>query len=70
MVEVVEQIAHDLHSQYLIGFERQAKPGEKGFRKFKVKLTEAPGRKKLTVITRPGYLVNAPGQKPVEKKSP
>jgi Ca-activated chloride channel family protein len=68
--EAVEQIAHDLHSQYLIGFEPQAKPEEKGFRKFKVKLTEASGRKKLTVITRPGYLLNALGQKHVEKKSP
>jgi Ca-activated chloride channel family protein len=70
MSEAVEQIAHDLHSQYLIGYERQAKPGEKGFHKFKVKLTEAPRSKKLTIITRPGYLVNTPVQKPVEKKSP
>lgn len=68
--EAIEQIAHDLHSQYLIGYERQGKPGEKGFRKLKVKLTEAPGRKKFTVITRPGYLVNTSDQKPVEKKSP
>jgi len=70
MSDAVEQIAHDLHFQYLIGYQPQAKPGEKGLRKFKVKLTEASGRKKLTVITRPGFLVNAPGQKPVEKKSP
>jgi Ca-activated chloride channel family protein len=68
--EAIEQIAHDLHSQYLVGYERPAKSGEKGFRKFKVKLTEAPGRKKFTVITRPGYLVNVKGQKPVDKNSP
>jgi len=70
MSEAVEQIAHDLHFQYLIGYQPQARPGEKGLRKFKVKLTEASGRKKFTVITRPGYLVNVPGPKPVEKKSP
>jgi Ca-activated chloride channel family protein len=65
--EAIEQIAHDLHFQYLIGYQRQGKP-EKGFRKIKVKLTTR-GREKLTVITRPGYLLNAPGQKIVEKKS-
>lgn len=68
--EAVEQIAHDLHSQYLIGYQRPAKPGEKGFRKFNVKLTEASGRKKFTVITRPGYLVKSANRKEVEKKSP
>jgi Ca-activated chloride channel family protein len=68
--QAVEQIAHDLHFQYLIGYERQSKPGEKGFRKLKVKLTSTPGRGKLSVITRPGYLVNVSGQKTVEKKSP
>jgi Ca-activated chloride channel family protein len=53
--EATAQIAHDLHFQYLLSFERQGKPGQKGFRKLRVKLTEAPGREKLTVITRPGY---------------
>jgi Ca-activated chloride channel family protein len=68
--EAIEQIAHDLHSQYLIGYEPPAKRGETGFRKFKVKLTETPGRKKFAVITRPGYLVNVAGQKSVGKNSP
>lgn len=68
--EALEQITHDLHSQYLISYERPLKPGEEGFRKFKVKLTETPGRKRFTVITRPGYLLNVSGQKPVDKKSP
>lgn len=68
--EAIEQIAHDLHFQYLIGYERPPRPEAKGFRKFKVKLTEAPGRKKFTVITRPGYLVDVTDQKPVDKKSP
>jgi Ca-activated chloride channel family protein len=56
--EAIEQIAHDLHFQYLLGFERPGKPGEKGFRELKVKLTNVPGREKLTVITRPGYLTH------------
>ena len=68
--EAIEQIAHDLHFQYLLGFERPGKPGEKGFRELKVKLTNVPARKQLTVITRPGYLVNASVQKTGEKKSP
>jgi Ca-activated chloride channel family protein len=68
--EAIEQIAHDLHFQYLLGYERQGKPGEKDLRKLKVKLTNIPGRGKLSVIARPGYLVNASGQKIVEKKSP
>lgn len=70
--EATAQIAHDLHFQYLIGFEWQSRPGEKGPRKFKIKLTDAPGREKLTVITRPGYLVTPPDSpaKAKEKKSP
>ncbi len=40
------------------------------FRKLKVALTKEPGREKLTIITRPGYLIYAPAQKAVEKKSP
>jgi len=68
--EALAQISHDLHFQYLLGFERRGKPGEKGFRKLKVTLTKATGREKLTIITRPGYLINAPGQKTIEKRSP
>jgi Ca-activated chloride channel family protein len=70
--EATAQIAHDLHFQYLVGFERQGKPREQGFRKVKVKIADAPGREKLKVITRPGYLVKAPDSpsKAKENKSP
>ncbi|MFN2491694.1 MAG: VWA domain-containing protein [Pyrinomonadaceae bacterium] len=70
--EATAEIAHDLHFQYLIGFERHGKPGEKGFRKLKVTVADTPGREKLTVITRPGYFVNVQTsvQKANEKKSP
>ena len=66
------EIQHDLHSQYLLGFERQTKPGEKGFRKIKFKIASSPGHEKLTVVTRPGYFVSVQTsvQKDNEKKSP
>ena len=66
------EIQHDLRSQYLVGFERPTKPGEKGFRKLKFKIASLPGREKLTVITRPGFFVNVQTsvQKATEKKSP
>jgi Ca-activated chloride channel family protein len=67
----IAEIQHDLHSQYLVGFETQTKPGEKGFRKVKVKVARSLGRENLTVVTRPGYLVNAQPtvQKASEKKT-
>jgi Ca-activated chloride channel family protein len=68
--EALTHIAHDLHFQYLIRFERQRKPGEKGFRKLKVALAQTSGREKVTLIARPGYLINDPGQKTIEIKSP
>ncbi|MCM3872422.1 MAG: VWA domain-containing protein [Pyrinomonadaceae bacterium] len=43
-----------LSSQYIIGFDRQNKPGENGFRKVKVSISRA-GAEKLVAITRPGY---------------
>jgi Ca-activated chloride channel family protein len=69
---VMAEIAHDLHFQYLIEFERQAKLGEKGFRKVKVKIASRPGQEKSNVIIRPGYLVKTPdmSSKPKEKTSP
>jgi Ca-activated chloride channel family protein len=69
-VEAIDQIGHDLHSQYLIEYQRPVKPGEKGFRKVKVKLIETPERKNSTVTARPGYVIRMPGQKTVEQKSP
>jgi Ca-activated chloride channel homolog len=52
--EAAQQVNKNLDSQYVIGFERQNKPGEKGFRKVKVSITRA-GAEKLVAITRPGY---------------
>jgi len=71
MSKAIAEIQHDLHSQYLISFETQPKPGAQGFQKLKVKVASSPGREKLTVITRPGYLANVqPGARTsAEKKS-
>jgi len=60
--EAMSQVAHDLHFQYLVGFTRESKPAEKGFRKIKIETTVAPGREKLKLIARPGYLVSGPSQ--------
>ena len=67
----IAEIQHDLHSQFLIDFKITTKPGEKGFRKLKVKVASSPGREKLSVISRPGYFVNVQptAQKSNEKKS-
>jgi Ca-activated chloride channel family protein len=72
LATAIAEIQHDLHSQYLIAFETQTKPGEKGFRKVEVKVASSNGREKLTAITRPGYFVNVQPVIPnaTEKKSP
>ena len=68
LLEATAQISHDLHLQYTLAFERQSKPGEKGFRKVRVKIIEQPARGSLTAITPPGFFVNAkePGSKTVK----
>lgn len=54
LAQAAQQINKHLGSQYIIGFERENKPGEKGFRKVKVSIVRA-GAEKLVAITRPGY---------------
>lgn len=65
------EINHDLHLQFIVGFERQTAASEKGFRKMKVKMAPTSARKKLKLITRPGYWVNVqhPLPKDPDKKS-
>lgn len=72
LLQVSAAIVQDLHFQYVIGFEHRGKPGEKGFRKVKVKITETAGREPFIVITRPGYLVRVQNSAPnaKEQKSP
>lgn len=58
--EAAAEIAHCLHNQYVVGYESSAGPGKENFRAIEVKIVDAPGREKLSTITRPGYFVNPP----------
>jgi len=57
IIQVAQQINKLLGSLYTIGFDREIKPGEKGFRKVKVSIVRPPEGAKLVAITRPGYWV-------------
>jgi Ca-activated chloride channel family protein len=54
LTAATEQLILDLQSQYLIGFDRQPKAGEKGFKKIKVSIAD-PKSEKLSAITRSGF---------------
>jgi VWFA-related protein len=54
---VVEEIARDLHTQYVIEYTTTNVVPDGTFRRVQVTVAESPGRKKLNVITRPGYTV-------------
>lgn len=69
LLEATKQIILELNSQYLIGFDRQPKAGEKGIRKVKVSIINDPQAKNVTAITRPGYRVG-PRQPVKDAKSP
>ncbi|HYG83169.1 MAG TPA: hypothetical protein VD861_22415, partial [Pyrinomonadaceae bacterium] len=49
------ELPRHLHSQYVIGYNANCKPGKDSYCKVRVKLTDAPGRDKFKVITRAGY---------------
>jgi Ca-activated chloride channel family protein len=72
LAKAVAEIVHDLHAQFAFGYQSTNNSGESAFRKVDVKIAKAPGREKLTAITRLGYWVNAnaPNSKKKEKKSP
>ncbi|HEX8920524.1 MAG TPA: VWA domain-containing protein [Pyrinomonadaceae bacterium] len=53
---VVSEIARDLRTQYVIGYTPTNVIPDGAFRKVQVTVAESPGRKKLNVITRPGYV--------------
>jgi Ca-activated chloride channel family protein len=70
--EAAGEIVHDLHTQYLVGYQSTTPNSKENFRKVEVKIAEAPGRDKPTAITRPGYFVNPPDAsvKEKDKKKP
>jgi Ca-activated chloride channel homolog len=53
--DISAQIARDLREQYTLGFSPENAPGAHSFRKIEVKVA-APGRGKLHVRSRPGYM--------------
>jgi Ca-activated chloride channel family protein len=59
-----DEIAHDLHSQFLIGYQCP-NPRTEGFRKIQVKIAGS-GKEEFMAITRSGYSVGA--DKPAKKK--
>jgi Ca-activated chloride channel family protein len=71
LLEAAAEVAHDLHFQYLIGFEPLAGSNDKKFHKVSVSSIASPNRG-LKLITRPVYStgVLAPLPKPQEQKSP
>jgi Ca-activated chloride channel homolog len=58
--QAVAEIVHDLHGQYMIGYQSTGNDSKDNFRTVEVKISEAPGREKLTAVTRPGYFLNPP----------
>jgi Ca-activated chloride channel family protein len=72
LTQAAREIVHDLHAQYLIGYQSTNTNNKENFRKVEVKIAEAPGRDKPTAITRPGYFVNPPdaSTKEKDKKKP
>ena len=51
------EIAHDLHTQYVINYQPTNNSGKAGFRKVEIRIAETPGRDGLKVFARSGYLV-------------
>ncbi|HXL80692.1 MAG TPA: VWA domain-containing protein [Pyrinomonadaceae bacterium] len=56
----LDEIDHDLKSQFVIGYQSTNDGGKTGFRKVDVKAIEAPGREKLHLITARGYYLKPP----------
>lgn len=52
---IVDELMSSLRTQFVVGYTPAAKPKSKSYRKVKVKLLDATGRDKRTVIARPGY---------------
>jgi Ca-activated chloride channel family protein len=52
---VVDEITRDLHTQYVIGYTPTNAARDGSFRKVQVTVPDSQTRKKLNVITRPGY---------------
>jgi Ca-activated chloride channel family protein len=52
---IVDEIARDLHTQYIIGYASSNAATDGSYRKVQVIVPDSPTRKKLNVFARPGY---------------
>ena len=69
LTQAIAEIIHDLHAQYIVGYETNDNANNERFRRIEVKI-ESPRREKLIAITRPGYLINPPDLDGKQKKRP
>jgi len=60
LVQAVTEIVRDLNGQYMITYKSTTNDNKENFRTVDVKISESPGREKLTAVTRSGYFVNPP----------
>ncbi len=67
LTRATAEIVHDLHTQYLVGYQSTNSDSKENFRKIQVKVVRTPGPE-LTAITRPGYFINPPVVKENDKK--
>lgn len=58
--QAVAEIVHDLRGQYTIAYKSTGNQSKEKFRAVEVTIADAPGREKLTVVTRTGYFVSPP----------
>lgn len=65
--QAIAEIIHDLHVQYIIGYESKNPASKENFRKIEVKIDPAK-REELKAVTRPGYFINPPDLDGKEKK--
>ena len=62
----IDEIAHDLRTQYLIGYETQDL--NENFRKIRVRIDKSANREKRIATTRSGYFINPPDPEGKKKK--
>jgi Ca-activated chloride channel family protein len=65
--QAINEIGHDLRSQFTMAYRISDSPIKSGFHKVEVKITD---KRKLNAVVRPGYFVDDPNDKNAKKKSP
>jgi len=62
----IDEVAHDLRTQYLIGYETQ--DVNESFHKIRVRIDKSANREKRIATTRSGYFINPPDPEGKKKK--